>query len=300
MSAAPPLDPRLVRTAPAVRQLLIALAALNVVGVVLVIATASLLADIVATVIDGNVPAAALGWLAAVGVLRAAVGAGQEWVTSRASVQARADLRRAVLSAVTRLGPAWAARQPAGRLVTATGPGLEALDAYLTRAVPALVAAVIVPPVVLVRIGVADWQSAVVLLICLPLVPLFMVLLGVTTRHRMQRQYAALGRLAGRFLDLVQGLTTLKVYGQARRQVDTVRRVTDDYRRKTLATLRVAFLSGLAMDLIATLSVAVVAVDVGLRLDHGSLDLRTALLVLLLAPELFAPAARRRRAVPRR
>ena len=289
VTAAPPLDLRLPRTAPAVRRLLVMLVALNTVGVVLVIATATLLAEIVATVIQGSVPSVALVWLGVVGALRAGVAGAQEWVTSRDSVLARAQLRRAVLSAVTRLGPDWSARQPAGRLVTACGPGLESLDGYLTRAVPALVSAVLVPPVVLVRIGLADWQSALVLLVCLPLVPLFMVLLGVTTRRRMQQQYATLGRLAGRFLDLVQGLTTLKVYGQARRQVDTVRSVTEDYRRKTLATLRTAFLSGLVMDLIATLAVAVVAVDIGLRLDHGSLDLRTALLVLLLAPELFAP-----------
>ncbi len=208
---------------------------------------------------------------------------------ARASTRIRAELRARVLDAIVRLGPGWSDRQASGRLVTAAGPGLDGLDGYLTRAVPALVAASVVPVVVLARIGVADWGSAALLIAVLPLVPVFMVLVGIKTRRSMDRQYATLARLSGHFLDLVQGMTTLKVYGQARRQVDTVRRGTDAYRRHTMTTLRSAFLSGLVLDLIATLSVAVVAVDVGLRLDHGSMGLTTGLVVLLLAPELFAP-----------
>ncbi|SHF54645.1 ATP-binding cassette, subfamily C, CydCD [Jatrophihabitans endophyticus] len=289
-----PVDPRLPRTVPAVRRQLAALVALQFAGALLVVAQAALLAEIVATVVlHGTAGLGALGrpllLLVGVGVGRAVLGAGQEWVGARSSERVRADLRGRVLAAVVRLGPTWAAAQPSGRLVTAAGPGLDALDGYLTRALPAMVAAGVVPPFVVARIGLADWQSAAILVGCLPLVPLFMVLVGVTTRRRMATQYALLARLAGHFLDLVQGLTSLKVYGRARAQVDTVRRATDAYRRHTLATLKVAFLSGLVLDVIATLSVAVVAVDVGLRLDHGGLSLRTALLVLLLAPELFAP-----------
>ncbi len=285
------VDHRLIRAVPAVRTLLTGLRAMQVVAGVLTVAQASILAELVASIVlrDGRRVVEPLILLGLVGVGRAALAAGQEWTVARASLDTRAALRRAVLGSVTALGPLWVARQPSGRLVTATGPGLEALDGYLTRAVPAQVSAGIVPVMVLARIGLADWQSAAVLIVTVPLVPVFMVLIGVTTRRRMDAQYATLSRLAGHFLDLVQGLTTLKVYGQARRQVETVRSATDDYRRTTLATLRVAFLSGLVLDLIATLSVAVVAVDVGLRLDHGSLDLQTALLVLLLAPELFAP-----------
>ncbi len=288
-----PIDPRLPRAVPAVRRLLVALAGLQVVGALLAVAQAGALAQLIVEIVLRGRHGTELGWLAgllaAAATGRAAVAASQEWLTARASSRARASLRGAALAAVTRLGPAWAARQPAGRLVTAAGPGLEALDGYLTRAVPALVAATVVPSIVLARIAMADWQSAGVLVVTLPLVPLFMVLVGVTTRRRMDAQYAALARLAGHFLDLVQGLTTLKVYGQSRRQVETVRRGTQAYRRQTMETLRMAFLSGLVLDLLATLSVAVVAVDVGLRLDSGRLGLETALLVLLLAPELFAP-----------
>ncbi len=288
-----PIDPRLPRAVPAVRRLLVALVGLQIIGALLALAQAGALAQLIVAIVLRGRHGTELGWLAALlaaaAAGRAAVAAGQEWLTARASSRARASLRGSVLASVTRLGPTWAASQPAGRLVTAAGPGLEALDGYLSRAVPALVAATVVPGIVLARIAMADWQSALVLLVTLPLVPLFMVLVGVTTRRRMDAQYAALARLAGHFLDLVQGLTTLKVYGQSRRQVDTVRRGTQAYRRQTMETLRVAFLSGLVLDLLATLSVAVVAVDVGLRLDGGRLGLETALLVLLLAPELFAP-----------
>jgi len=266
---------------------------LQVLGALLTVAQAALLADLVVAVVlqaqHGATLVQRLVLLGAVMSGRAGVAAAQEWVAARASSRARADLRRAVLTALTRLGPTWAGRQPAGRLVTAAGPGLEALDGYLTRAVPALTAAAVVPVVVLASIAVADWQSALVLVVTLPLVPLFMVVVGASTRRRMETQYATLARLAGHFLDLVQGLTTLKVYGQAHRQVGAVRRATDAYRVQTMQTLRVALLSGLVLDLLATLSVAVVAVDVGLRLDAGHLTLRPALLVLLLAPELFAP-----------
>jgi ATP-binding cassette, subfamily C, bacterial CydCD len=287
------VDPRLLRAVPSLRAVLAVLAALQVVGALLTLAQAGLLADLIVAIFlhgaHGSSLVLRLVLLAAVGVGRACLAAVQECLTARYSVRMRAALRRRVLDAVARLGPGWTARQPAGRLVTAAGPGLEGLDGYVTRALPALVSAAVVPVIVLARIGLADWQSLVVLLLALPLVPLFMVLIGITTRRHMDRRYAALARMAGQFLDLVQGLTTLKVYGQVRRQVATVRRSTDEYRMRTMSTLRVAFLSGLVLDLIATLSVAVVAVDVGLRLDHSRVGLSTALLVLLLAPEVFAP-----------
>jgi ATP-binding cassette, subfamily C, bacterial CydCD len=288
-----PIDPRLLAAVPRLRRVLVALGALQVCAAALTIAQAGVLADLIVGIFlrheRGHALVGRLVLLALVAGGRAVVGALQEWVSARASARIRADLRAEVLRAVRRLGPAWAQRQPSGRLATAAGPGLEALDGYISRALPALVAATIVPVAVFGRIALADWQSALVLLFALPLVPLFMALIGMVTRRNMQRQYAALARLSGHFLDLVAGLSTLRIYGQADRQVATVRRATESYRRHTMATLRTAFLSGLVLDLIATLSVAVVAVDVGLRLDHASLGLGTSLVVLLLAPELFAP-----------
>ena len=288
-----PLDPRLLRALPPVRRLVASLSVLTVAGGLATIGQATALAQVIAWAVADRRPdhrlVSTLLWLGVAMAARAVVAGLIEWSAARASVHSRAELRRLTLAAVTRLGPAWAQRQPAGRLVTATGSGIEAMDGYLTRAVPALVGSVTVPALVLGWIAYTDWKSAVVLLLTLPLIPLFMALVGVTTKRRMQEQFAALSRLAGRFLDLVQGLTTLKIYGAADRQLDGVRRATESYRRRTLATLRMAFLSGLVLDLIATLSVAVVAVDVGLRLDGGQLGFPAALVVLLLAPELYAP-----------
>nr|MDT0665758.1 ABC transporter transmembrane domain-containing protein [Micromonospora sp. DSM 115978] len=160
---------------------------------------------------------------------------------------------------------------------------------YLTRFLPALVSLATVPPLVLVCVGVTDPLSALILVATLPLVPVFMVLVGQATRERTDDQWAVLGRLSGHFLDVVRGLTTLRVFGRAERQVATIRAVTEAYRRRTLAALRWAFLSSLVLELLVTLSVALVAVAVGVRLVHGSMDLRAGLFVLLLAPELFAP-----------
>jgi len=288
-----PVDPRLVRQAPAGRTLLAQLAGLHVVGGVLTIAQATVLARTIVDVFTGRAGVSAVAGglvaLAGIGVTRAVLGGAQEWLTARASLAVRAQLRTATLAAIVRLGPAWAQRQTPGRLVNATGPGLDGLDGYVTRALPALVSSAIVPALVLARITWADWPSGVILAVLLPLVPLFMALVGLTTRRLVARQYAILARMAGQFLDLLRGLTTLRIYGQAEAQEGTVRRATDAYRRQTVAALRVGFLSGLVLDLLAALSVAVVAVDIGLRLRAGSVGFYPALLVLILAPELFAP-----------
>lgn len=286
-----PVDPRLVRAVPSLRRLMLVLGVGQLAGALLTIAQAGLLAVAISAIFErrtGQLPEVLLT-LAAVGVGRAAIAGAQEWTTARASTQVRAALRARVLDAVVRLGPRRAAQQPEGRLVAAAGPGLEALDGYVTRAIPALVSAAVVPLAVLAAIGFLDWTSAVVLVVALPLVPLFMILVGKTTKRLVERRYAAMARLSGHFVDLVRGLPTLKIYGRAQAQIDTVRRASEAYRAQTMTTLRVAFLSGLVLDLIATLSVAVVAVNIGLRLDDGRLGLRTALFVLLLAPELFTP-----------
>ncbi len=132
-------------------------------------------------------------------------------------------------------------------------------------------------------------MSALTIVLTLPLIPLFMVLVGWATRDRMDRQWRLLARLSGHFLDVVAGLPTLKVFGRAKVQAENIRRITADYRRATLRTLRIAFLSSFVLELLATISVALVAVGIGMRLVHGELDLRTGLMVLVLAPEAYLP-----------
>jgi ATP-binding cassette subfamily C protein CydD len=135
----------------------------------------------------------------------------------------------------------------------------------------------------------ADWMSALTVALTLPLIPIFMILIGLHTRARTERQWRLLAGLGGHFLDVVEGLPTLAVFRRARAQAETIRRVCDEHRRATMATLRVAFLSALVLELLATLATALVAVEVGLRLVSGSLSYETALLVLILAPEAYLP-----------
>lgn len=145
------------------------------------------------------------------------------------------------------------------------------------------------PVAVLARIVTEDWVSAAIIVVTLPLIPLFMILIGWATQSRMDRQWQLLSRLSGHFLDVVAGLPTLKVFGRAKAQAESIRTITSDYRRATLRTLRIAFLSSFALELLATLSVALVAVTIGMRLVHGELDLYTGLVVLILAPEAYLP-----------
>jgi thiol reductant ABC exporter CydD subunit len=167
--------------------------------------------------------------------------------------------------------------------------GIDALDAYFARYLPQLFLAVIVPVVVIVAVAWRDWISAAIIALTIPLIPLFMALVGAGTRERMQRQVRILERLSGHFLDVVAGLPTLKVFGRARSQARTIRAVTERYRESAMSTLRITFLSSLILELVATISVALVAVAIGLRLLDGQLSLRTALFALVLAPEAYLP-----------
>jgi thiol reductant ABC exporter CydD subunit len=190
---------------------------------------------------------------------------------------------------MARLGPAGIDRDRSGRLVVLATSGIDALDSYFSGYLPQWCLAVIVPiTVVLVVLG-ADWISAAIIAVTVPLIPLFLSLVGASTRVRMARQARLLQRLAGHFLDVVAGLPTLKVFGRAKAQVAAVRDITEHYRSATMATLKVAFLSSLVLELLATYSVALVAVAVGLRLLGGHLGLSTALFVLILAPEAYQP-----------
>ena len=167
--------------------------------------------------------------------------------------------------------------------------GLDGLDSYFARYLPQLVLAVLVPVAVLVRVAVADWVSAVIIAVTLPLIPVFAVLVGWHTKAQTRRQWRLLATLGGHFLDVVEGLPTLKVFGRAKAQEQVIAKVTEDYRAATMSTLRVAFLSALVLELSAAVATALVAVEVGLRLLYGHLGYETALLVLLLTPEAFLP-----------
>lgn len=284
-----PFDPRLLRRVPGARCDLAMLALLGVLAAGLVVAQATTLAALLATAFEGRLDRPALAGFATAVAARSLLVWAQGTVAARVAATVKAALRADLLASVGRHGPGWVAGQRAGQLATLTGRGLDALDAYFTGYLPQLVLSVTVPVAVLARIFVADWSSALIIAVTLPLIPIFGALLGWQAQAATERQWRRLSLLGGHFLDMVAGLPTLRAFGRARAQTEVVRRMADGHRVATMKTLRIAFLSALVLELVATLSVALVAVPVGVRLLGGGLTLQTALLVLLLTPEAYLP-----------
>ena len=221
-------------------------------------------------------------------MLRATVAWYSEVSANRASSNVKSALRVALVEKLAADAPA-ARNDPDGHLATLATHGVDALDGYFSRYLPQLVLAVIVPVAVIAAVCTADWISALIIAVTIPLIPIFMALIGMRVQRRQDRQLRTLEVLSGHFLDVVRGLTTLKVFGRSKAQVETIRAVTDSYRRTTMSTLKLAFLSSLVLELLASVAVALVAVSVGLRLLYGHLDLQTALFALVLAPEAYLP-----------
>ena len=258
----------------------------------LILAQAGLLAHVLATAASG-VGAAALtaslvSLLLVVGA-RAAAAYGGEVSALRAAVAVKDRLRTRLLTRALDRGPHWLGRQRSGELATLATSGLDSLDAYYSRYLPQMLLAVAVPVAVIVSMVSVDWVSGLIVVVTLPVIPVFAVLIGLQTKAQTRRNWALLARLSGHFLDVVQGLATLKVFGRAKAQEQIIGRVTDEYRTSVMASLRVAFLSALVLELAAAVATALVAVEVGLRLLYGHLDYSTALFLLLLTPEAFLP-----------
>jgi thiol reductant ABC exporter CydD subunit len=287
------VDTRLLRWGRPTRVYLVLSVALGTLRGLLLIAQAWLLATIIAGAFMSNKDLAELRrpieLLLAVVVMRAAASWASEWSANRCSAQVKSMLRAALVKRAAVLGPDGRAVAPSGQLATLATRGLDALDGYFARYLPQVFLSVIVPLAVLVAVVSVDWVSAAIMVVTLPLIPVFMALIGMATRAHTDRQLRALQLLSGHFLDVVSGLTTLKIFGRSRAQVDVIDEVTNSYRRRLMATLRVTFLSSLVLELLASVSVALIAVAIGLRLLNGHMDLRSGLFVLVLAPEAYAP-----------
>ena len=283
---------RLLRQAGAARGYLAVAIGLGLAGTALILLQAGLLARLLAGAARGTGVAAlagALAWLGVVVAGRAVAAAGGEAAALRAAAVVKSGLRRRLSARALELGPGWLSGQQAGEITTLATRGLDALDAYFARYLPQVVLAVAVPLAVVARVAAADWISAVIIAVTLPLIPVFAILIGWHTQAQTQRQWRLLARLGGHFLDVVSGLPTLKLFGRARVQADVIREVAGAHRKATMATLRVAFLSALALELTAAVATALVAVEMGLRLLAGHVGYQTALLVLLLTPEAYLP-----------
>ncbi|MEV7200032.1 thiol reductant ABC exporter subunit CydD [Streptomyces griseoluteus] len=288
-----PIDPRLLRYARATRSFLVAVVLLGGLGAGLVIAQAMLIAEVVVGAFQQGKSASdlvtPLALLAGVAGGRALVSWLTELAAHKAGAAVKSELRERLVERAAVLGPGWLSGQRTGSLVTLATRGVDALDDYFSRYLPQLGLALVVPVAVLARIVTEDWVSAAIIVATLPLIPVFMMLIGWATQSRMDRQWSLLSRLSGHFLDVVAGLPTLKVFGRAKAQAESIRKITGEYRRATMRTLRIAFLSSFALELLATLSVALVAVTIGMRLVHGGMDLYIGLVILILAPEAYLP-----------
>jgi ATP-binding cassette subfamily C protein CydCD len=288
-----PLDPRLLRHASAARRFVVLAAAVAVATAVLAMVQAQLLATGITRAFLGGAGLGELGTvltgLAVVVAGRAALGWAGEVAAHRAAADVIHQLRTRLVAHVLALGARHRDLPPTGELATLSTRGLDGLEGYFSRYLPTLLVAAVVPALVTGRILFADWMAGAIIALTVPLIPIFMILVGLHTEKATGRQWRTLAVLGHHFLDVVAGLDTLVAFGRARPQAGRLRTLAEQYRTATMDTLRIAFLSALVLELLASLSVALVAVSVGLRLVEGRLDLATGLLVLVLAPEVYLP-----------
>ena len=288
-----PFDHRLLGYAQAVRGLLVGSSIAAVAHALLVITQAWFLASMVSAVLlEGagwaQVRADALS-LAAVVAVRAVVQWVADSLAARASLRARGQLRRELITAIGRLGPVSGGKFSSGELAVLGTSGVDALDGYFARFLPLLGSAVAIPVATWAVIIATDTLSGLIIAATVPLVPFFMVLVGKHTQEATGAQWRSLGRLSGHLLDALTGLSTLRVFGRAEGHVKTVRELGEQHRRATNKVLRITFLSAMVLELLATISIALVAVSIGLRLVKGQMDFVDGFFVLLLAPEVYAP-----------
>lgn len=286
-----PLDPRLLRYASATRWLILRAVVVGVGAAVSAVGYSATLARLITAAIRDGRPLGTLSatilalaaWVAARGLFAFA----GEFFPRRLATRLTSQMRRALLTRIVAEDRGTAVRRTPSDLIALATTGIAGLEQYAARYLPQLVIAVVVPAGVVAYAGWLDLPSALIAIVTLPLIPLFMALIGLFTQSRTQRQYRLLETLAHRFVDVVTGLSTLKAYGRSRGQGAAIDRVDRRHKKATMATLRIAFLSSFALELLATLSVALVAVTIGLRLARGSMTLEPALTVLLVIPEAY-------------
>ncbi len=288
-----PLDPRLLRFSRSSRGFLASLVALSTIGAVATITQAFLLTSLIVsffqkrqTFSDNQTP---LTYLALIFILRAGISYLSDRSSAAASISIRNELRSAVLKkTLNNEGRDTNELGTAGLSLLLT-KGIGALDNYFARYVPQLFIAGIVPALVGLTIAFKDLRSGLIVLFTIPLIPLFGILIGKYTATATAKKWETLNLLGGYFLDLLSGLTTLRVFGRHKLQNEKLQKVGDDYRQETMKVLRISFLSSLALELVATLSVALLAVTIGLRLVSGSITLEVGLFILIIAPEVYWP-----------
>ena len=286
-------DRKLLRRISGIRFFLFLTIAISAAIGVCIIAQAYFVAHIVNNVFLGHQSLSLLAPLlfafVVVIVARALLLWGSDIASFRIAGRAKIQLRRQLYECLLALGPAYTRGERSGELVNTIVQGVESLDAYFSQYLPQLFLTIIIPFIILLVVFPSDLLSGVVLLVTAPLLPFFMFLIGTMANAVAKKQWRALSSMSAHFLDVLQGLTTLKLFGRSRAQVATIARISDGFRRATLRVLRVAFLSSLVLEVGATISTAIIAVEIGLRLMYGQIPFERAFFVLLLAPELYLP-----------
>ncbi len=287
------MDKRLLAEARKRRGVLALIVILSAGAALVIVAQAAVLSRVVRQVfLDQAGLSIVQGWLLLLGglvVARALIGYATSVSAARMAVAIRRDLRQRLIGHLARLGPSYVKHERTGELTITATEGIDALDGYFRDFLPGIVAAGLIPVIILLAVLPLDGLTFVVLLVTAPLIPLFTALIGWAAGALARSQYAEMQRLGAHFLDVMQGLTTLKLFNRSRHQLTTIVRLTDQFRDATLRVLRVAFLSAFMLEMLATLSVAIVAVEISLRLLHGSIGFEQALFLLVIAPEYYLP-----------
>jgi ATP-binding cassette, subfamily C, bacterial CydD len=285
------IDRRLLAANPRGRAMVVAAAVAALAGALLLIAQTVLVARMIASAFAGDGASGLRGPALAVVVILAVRG-GLAWTTEtggRLAAQRLMSALRLQLAGRRLAAPVPLDDAESAGVATAAVAGVDELEAYFARYLPQLLLAVAVPPAVLAVAALTDLESALVMLLTLPLIPIFMVLIGRLAEARARSRWQELTMLSGHFLDVLGGLTTLRAFNRGEVQAERIAEADERYRAATMGTLRVAFLSGAVLDLAAVLGTALVAVTLGVRLDDGGIGLQPALIVLMLTPELYAP-----------
>lgn len=272
------------REATAARWFFAGVVAFALLGTLSTIAFAFELTQLVVNPANANV------WLAiSAAAVKAATMVGQEWLSSIAATRVKAQLRSKLLGQIGEANRTWISRQNTSELQLLLTTGLDSLDAYFAKFLPQIVYTALAVPIYFLAIFTQDALSAFTVLLTMPLIPLFMIFIGWATAKVQNRQLASLTALSTHFADALRGITTLKVFGRAEAQVEIMRSNSEQHRKRTMKVLSVSFLSGFALELVASLAVALVAVSIGLRLIDGTITLAAGLLVLVLAPDAYLP-----------
>ena len=288
-----PLDARLVAKARATARYIFLVVALAILAVLSTVTIAwSLASFVVAIFVSGQNIAQVqhfLGSALLAAGLRALVHFAQEWVGFWAAGKVKLELREQALDVIEKGGSELVAQHGSAELTQLLGPSLDSLDIYFAKYLPQLVFTALVTPALTALIWFMDAASGITVLLTIPLIPLFLAMIGYVTRDLQDSQLAALERLNGHFLEIIKGLLTLKVFSRTQLQKQILKDVSEQFRIRTMRVLRVSFLSGFALELAASLSVALIAVSIGLRLVDGELALFTGLFILIIAPEVYLP-----------